>query len=298
MREGSGRILKGVGGFYYVEAGGQVYECRARGIFRKEKTTPAVGDLARISMEEDGTGAVEEILPRKNRLVRPPVANLDQLVVVASVCDPAPNLLVIDKVIAAAEYHGIAPVVAASKTDLESAARLEEIYTKAGIPFVAVSSQTGEGVEALRELLRGKITAFTGNSGVAESSLLNRIDPRLGLETAEISRKLGRGRHTTRHVELFPLEGGGYVADTPGFSSVDLERGTLILKEELPGCFREFAPYLGQCRFPSCSHTCEKGCAVLGAVREGRIAVSRHENYCAMVEEVKEIKEWQRKGIV
>lgn len=288
-------IIKGIGGFYYVEAANQVYECKARGIFRKTGITPYVGDRVAISVEENDTCAIEEILPRKNYLIRPPVSNIDQLILVVSVCDPAPNPLIIDKTIAVAEDKGIEPIIVVSKTDLQGYGELEEIYTKAGIPFYAVSSATGAGVKQIQDLLPGKITAFTGNSGVGKSSLLNRIDPRLSLETGEISQKLGRGRHTTRQVELLKLEGGGYAADTPGFSSIDLERGERIKKENLPFCFREFEPYLGVCKFPSCSHTCEKGCAVLEAVKAENIHPSRHESYCAMYEEVKDIKEWQMK---
>lgn len=295
MKLENGLIIKGIGGFYYVEAANQVYECKARGIFRKTGITPYVGDRVAISVEENDTCAIEEILPRKNYLIRPPVSNIDQLILVVSVCDPAPNLLIIDKTIAAAEDKGIEPIIVVSKTDLQGYGELEEIYTKAGIPFYAVSSATGAGVKQIQDLLPGKITAFTGNSGVGKSSLLNRIDPRLSLETGEISQKLGRGRHTTRQVELLKLEGGGYAADTPGFSSIDLERGERIKKENLPFCFREFEPYLGVCKFPSCSHTCEKGCAVLEAVKAENIHPSRHESYCAMYEEVKDIKEWQMK---
>lgn len=294
--EQKGLLLKCLGGFYYVEADdGKAYECRARGIFRKRGMSPYAGDRVTISTQEDGTGSIEAIEPRKNSLIRPPVANMDQLFIVVAVREPAPSTLIIDKTIAAAESKGIEPVLVISKTDLENAGWLCEIYEKAGIPCVPVSSVTGEGVERIRAMLQGKLSAFTGNSGVGKSTLLNRVDPRLSLETGEISQKLGRGRHTTRQVELLPLPGGGYVADTPGFSSIDLERYELIRKEDLPHCFREFAPYLGECRFTSCSHTCEKGCAVLEAVEEGKIAPSRHESYVTMYQEVKDIKEWQMK---
>lgn len=294
--EFSGLLLKGIGGFYYVEAeDGTVYECKARGIFRKRKMSPYVGDRVRISVEEDGTGAIEAIEPRKNDLIRPPVANIDQLFIIAAAKDPAPSTLIIDKTIAAAENKGIEPILVVSKTDLEDAGWLLSIYQKAGIPTIAISSVTGEGVEQVRELLKGKISAFTGNSGVGKSTLLNCVYPRFSLETGEISQKLGRGRHTTRQVELLPLPDGGYVADTPGFSSIDIDRYELVRKEDLPHCFREFEPYLDDCRFSSCSHTCEKGCAVLEAVAEGKIAPSRHESYVTMYQEVKDIKEWQMK---
>lgn len=291
----NGRIIKGIGGFYYVETEEQLYSCKARGVFRKKGITPLAGDLVEIRLGEDGTGYVEEILPRKNFLTRPPVANIDQLIVVTSVCDPSPNTLLIDEAIAAAEDKEIEPVVVVSKTDLESGEWLRDIYEKAGIPFFAVSSVTDEGIEAVKSLLKGKVTAFTGNSGVGKSSLLNRIDPRLALETGEISQKLGRGRHTTRKVELLKLGDDTYVADTPGFSSISLEQCDLVRKENLQFCFREFEPYRNQCKFPSCSHTCEKGCAVLQAVQEGEIHPSRHTSYVAMYNEVKDLKEWEMK---
>ena len=292
--ETTGLILKGIGGFYYVQSGDTVYECKARGVFRKNDITPLPGDSVRLLLEENQSPLIAEILPRKNSLVRPPMANLDQLVLVAATCHPTPSTLVIDKIIAAAEDKGIAPVLVISKIDLEQAQWLREIYEPIGFPVISVSSETGEGVERVKALLPGKITAFTGNSGVGKSTLLNRIDARFRLETGEISRKLGRGRHTTRKVELLPLEGGGYVADTPGFSAIQMERYDVVRKEQLPYCFREFEPYLGECRFPSCSHTCEKGCAVLEAVREGKISRSRHESYAVLYQEVKDLKEWKK----
>ncbi len=293
-QEKTGLILKGIGGFYYVKAGDTVYECKARGVFRRNAITPLVGDHVKLLIEENQSPIIAEILPRKNSLIRPPMANLDQLVLVAATCDPAPSTLVIDKIIAAAEDKGISPILVISKIDLEQAQWLRDIYEPIGFPVVLVSSATGEGVKQVKELLRGKITAFTGNSGVGKSSLLNQIDRRFCLETGEISRKLGRGRHTTRQVELFPLEGGGYVADTPGFSAIQMERYDVVHKEQLPYCFREFEPFLDQCRFPSCSHTCEKGCAVLEAVREGKISRSRHESYVALYQEVKDWTEWKK----
>ena len=293
-QEKTGLILKGIGGFYYVKAGDTVYECKARGVFRRNAITPLVGDHVKLLIEENQSPVIAEILPRKNSLIRPPMANLDQLVLVAATCDLAPSTLVIDKIIAVAEDKGISPILVISKIDLEQAQWLRDIYEPIGFPVVLVSSATGEGVEQVKELLRGKITAFTGNSGVGKSSLLNQIDRRFCLETGEISRKLGRGRHTTRQVELFPLEGGGYVADTPGFSAIQMERYDVVHKEQLPYCFREFEPFLDQCRFPSCSHTCEKGCAVLEAVREGKISRSRHESYVALYQEVKDWKEWKK----
>lgn len=291
-----GLVRKGIGGFYTVETPEGIYTCTARGKFRKARISPYAGDRVRILGEEDGTGALEEILPRKNFLVRPPIANIDQLFIVTSLRDPSPDPLILDKTIAAAELEQIAPVLVLTKTDLDDASPLQEIYSVAGIPCFAVSSVTGEGVDQVGALLEGRISAFTGNSGVGKSTLLNVLFPDLQLKTGEISQKLGRGRHTTREVELYKLEGGGYVADTPGFSTFDIERYRMTDKEKLAFGFREFAPYLGACQFSSCSHTCEKGCAVLQAVEEGKIPRSRHESYCAMYQEVKDVKQWQQKS--
>lgn len=295
MKMERGLLRKGIGGFYYVEAADTIYEAKARGIFRKRGITPLAGDIVDISIEEDGTCTIEEICERKNSLVRPPVANLDQLFLVVSVLHPSPNLLVLDKMLAGAEEKGISPIIVFSKTDLEDCGEYLEIYQKTGIPVLTVSSVTGDGVDRVRELLQGKLSAFSGNSGVGKSSLLNRLDEQLSLPTAEISQKLGRGRHTTRQVELLKLGPDTYVADTPGFSSVDMIQTELIRKENLAHDFREFAPYLDQCRFPSCSHTKEKGCAVLAALQEGKIAPSRHQSYVSMYDEIKNIKEWELK---
>lgn len=288
----TGLVLKGIGGFYYVQCGDTLYSCRARGKFRKDRISPYAGDRVRFTVDENGEGYLSEILARKNFLVRPPLANLDKLFIVSSVSDPQPSTLIIDKTIAAAELKGIEPVLVFTKTDLDDAAPLREIYGMIGIRCYFVSAVDGVGVESLRPELTGCVSAFTGNSGVGKSTLLNALMPELVLETGEISRKLGRGRHTTRHVELYPVE-GGYVADTPGFSTMDIDRYELFRKEELPDGFREFAPYIGACRFTSCSHTCEKGCAVLEAAEAGKISRSRLESYIAMYNEVKDIKEWQ-----
>ena len=291
-----GLVRKGIGGFYTVETPEGFFTCTARGRFRKARISPYAGDRVRILGEEDGTGALEEILPRRNFLVRPPLANLDQLFIVSSLRDPYPEPLIIDKTIAVAELEGIQPALVLTKTDLEDASSLKAIYDLAGVPCLVVSSVTGEGVDQVRKLLVGKVSAFTGNSGVGKSTLLNALFPQLELKTGEISQKLGRGRHTTREVELYKLEDGGYVADTPGFSTFEIERYRLTEKERLVHGFREFEPYLGQCQFTSCSHTCEKGCAILQAVGEGKIARSRHESYCTMYQEIKDVKQWQQKN--
>lgn len=294
-----GTIIKSLGGFYDVscriEGELTTIACRARGVFRQQNIKPCVGDYAGIELTEDGQGYVLEIGARKNVLVRPPLANLDQLGLIVSIADPPPNLSVLDKLIAIAEYQNIEPLLVVTKADLKDTTSFVDVYRKAGFTVLVVCSLTGEGVEAVRKELQGKVSAFCGNSGAGKSSLLNALDDRLHLDTADISKKLGRGRHTTRSVELFPLEGGGFVADTPGFSSVDLERFQVIRKEELAGCFREFAPYENKCRYTGCSHTKEKGCAILEAMEHGEIAPSRHQSYFALYEKAKEQKEWELK---
>ncbi len=287
----NGILLKGIG--YSVEAADAVYICKARGVFRKKRITPLSGDRVQITVSDsDAENTIDEILPRKNELRRPPVANIDNLIIVVSTTAPRPSPFVIDKLIALAEQKEIEPIVVFTKTDIVPTDTLFEVYRKAGIPCFAVSNQTGEGVEAVRALLHGKISAFTGNSGVGKTSLLNRIAPNLRRETGEISDKLGRGRHTTRQAELFSVC-GGYVVDTPGFSSLDFERADMIRKEDLAECFREFRPYLGACKFTTCSHTCDKGCAVLAAVERGEISTSRHNSYTALYNAVKDWKEWE-----
>lgn len=289
-----GIITKLIGGFYYVEAAEQIYECKARGVFRLKGNAPCVGDLVDITVPDDGYCAIEKVYPRKNRLVRPALANIDRLVIVTSVVDPIPNTLVIDKMTATAVKRGIQPMLVISKTDLASPDELCRIYQGSGINTVCFSSKRFDADKLRTQILTEGITAFTGNSGVGKSTLLNSMFPQLNIETGDISRKLGRGRHTTRAVELYKTE-LGYVADTPGFSTVDLQRYELIKKDELPYCFPEFEPYLGNCRFTSCSHTTELGCAVLEAVKEGKINKSRHSNYVAMYNEVKDLKEWEMK---
>lgn len=289
-----GIIIKGIGGFYYVKSSdGEIYTCKARGVFRKNKITPLAGDHVEISLTDGENGSIDSILTRKNYLVRPPVANIDKLFIVSSVCDPSPNTLIIDKTIAVAEVKHITPVLVITKTDMGEYEKLKDIYNSVGIKVIYVSSVSGEGVEEVKAELAGCVSAFTGNTGVGKSTLLNAIMPELVLETGETSKKLGRGRHTTRHVELFDTGSGGYVADTPGFSTMDIERYELIEKDQLIYGFREFEPYIGKCKFTSCSHTCEKGCAVLDAVASGKIHQSRIDSYISMYNEVKDIKQWQ-----
>ncbi len=288
----NGIILKGIGGFYYVETDDGIYECKARGIFRKEKITPLVGDRVIISVEENGKNSIDTISERRNNFNRPPIANVDNLVIVSSTCDPKPNLLIIDRLTAVAFHKGVRPIIVFTKNDLQDASEYLEIYKNTGIPTFVVSNLTGDGVEQIKALLDNSVSVFTGNSGVGKSSLLNCIAPEFSLATGEISQKLGRGRHTTRHVELFRV-GNGFIADTPGFSSLDFETNDVIRKEELAECFPEFSEYLGMCKFTSCSHINDKGCRVKQAVDECRISKSRHDNYTSLYNEVKNIKDWQ-----
>ena len=236
---------------------------------------------------------MQEILPRKNFLVRPPLANLDKLFVGASVCDPQPSTLIIDKTIAAAELKGIEPVLVFTKTDLSDTTELKDIYGSIGIRCYFVSAADGVGVDDLRPELTGCISAFTGNSGVGKSTLLNALLPDVERQTAAISQKLGRGRHTTREVTIFEAF-GGRIADTPGFASLEANRAGFIPKENLEHAFPEFGPYLGQCQFTGCSHRSEKGCAVREALAEGKLSQTRYDSYCAMYDEVKDVKDWQR----
>ena len=299
MNKKNGVILKGIGGFYYVESEGKVYECKARGVFRKKNMTPSAGDKVIFSLSDPDNlqyALIEEILPRQNQLIRPPIANIDQLLIVASTCDPKPNTLVIDKLVALACYKGITPIIVISKIDLEDGAPIYKIYQNAKVKTVLFSGSNQEGLQEIKDLLKGKITAFTGNSGVGKSTLLNCIDESLSLKTGETSKKLGRGRHTTREVELFKLKFGGYVADTPGFSSIDLAKFDLIRKDELQYCFKDFEEYIKNCKFASCSHLCEKGCKVIEAVNSNDIEKSRYESYVSMYQSAKEIKEWEQKS--
>ena len=279
-----------------MEASDGVYECKARGIFRKKGISPCCGDNVEITPDPAGKGLIEKVLPRRSQIIRPPLANLDILVFVSSVCEPKPNLLLLDEFIAIAEYKGIKPIVVFTKIDKQDSSKYAETYNNAGLTVFEVNNMTGEGSDKVKQALLGKLSAFTGNTGVGKSSLMNRIFPQLDLATNEISEKLGRGKHTTRHVQLFKLDEGGYIADTPGFSSFDTNRYDIIFKDELANCFCDFKEYLGKCRFPDCSHTKEKGCAVIEAVNKGKIARSRYESYLSMYEQAKQLKEWEHKN--
>ena len=290
----TGRIIRSISGFYDVQTSAGMVNCRARGILRKDGQSPLTGDMVEITVER-GKGMVERILPRRNRFVRPAVANLDVLVVFAANVNPVTEPFLIDRVAAIAGDQEVPVVLCINKCDLDPALDLNKIYTNAGFRVVCASAETGEGVEELRQLLRGKLAAFTGNSGVGKSSMLNRLCPELELPVGEVSEKLGRGRHTTRHVELYMLEEGTYVADTPGFSSFDTDQMDVILKENLQYAFPDFGPYVGQCQFHDCSHRKEPGCAVTEAVAEGRLEKTRYDSYLRLYEKASQIKTWEIK---
>lgn len=288
------RIIKALSGFYYVQAEDGVVECRARGRFRRQDQSPLVGDFVRITRQED-KGVLEALLPRKNAFIRPAVANIDQLVVLASCAIPVTEPFLIDRVLAIAQLQNVPALVVVNKDDLAPAQPLAEIYRRAGVPVLVTSAETGEGIEALREALAGKLSCLTGNSGVGKSSLLNRACPQLQLPVGEVSEKLGRGRHTTRHIELYSLGSNTFVADTPGFSAFDTERMELVHKEQLQYAFPEFAPYLGHCQFPDCAHRKEPGCAVRKALAEGKIGQTRYSSYERLYELASQLKEWELK---
>ena len=288
------RIIKALSGFYYVQTEDGVVECRARGRFRRQDQSPLVGDFVRITRQGD-KGVLEELLPRKNAFIRPAVANIDQLVVLASCAIPVTEPFLIDRVLAIAQLQNVPALVIVNKDDLAPAQPLAEIYRRAGVPVLVTSAETGEGIEALREALAGKLSCLTGNSGVGKSSLLNRACPQLQLPVGEVSEKLGRGRHTTRHIELYSLGSNTFVADTPGFSAFDTERMELVHKEQLQYAFPEFAPYLGHCQFPDCAHRKEPGCAVRKALAEGKIGQTRYSSYERLYELASQLKEWELK---
>ncbi len=289
-----GIILKALSGFYYVDVGGgKTIACRARGKFRHQKITPLVGDRVSVTSLENGQGIVDDIYPRTNEFHRPAVANIHQMVIVVSEAIPATDPFLIDRMASIAEGRNCEPIICINKCDLAPADDLLEIYTAAGFTTLRLSAETGNGLDRLKETITGKVSAFTGNSGVGKSSILNALQPGFKLQVGQVSQRLGRGCHTTRHVELLRLDCGAIVADTPGFSSFDTERMELRKKEGLESTFREFKPYLGQCRFVGCSHVKEKGCAVRKAMEEGNIHPSRHASYIRLYEQVSQIKQWE-----
>ena len=290
-----GRIEKALSGFYYVNIGSEVLQCRARGKFRREGMSPMVGDWVQVRELGNGEGFVEAVEERKNIFSRPAAANIDQLVIIAANAIPVTDPYLIDRISAIAALKGCEVLVVLNKCDLDPAEELYAIYRASAIPVLRVSAETGEGLDELRQAIAGKLNAFTGNSGVGKSSILNALDPAFALPVGEVSKALGRGRHTTRHVEMFSLGGDTYVIDTPGFSSFDTEELNLELKRRLPETFPEFAPYVDECRFVGCRHVKEKGCAVLAAMKEGKIPRSRHASYVRLAEELKDVNEWDKK---
>ena len=290
----TGRILRSLSGFYEVAAEKGMVTCRGRGHLRRGGLTPLTGDMVEISVEK-GKGMVESILPRRNSFVRPAVANIDMLVIFAANTNPVTEPFLIDRVAAIAGDKEVPVVLCINKCDLDPAVNLKSIYSAVGFPVICASAETGEGVEELRALIRGKLVAFTGNSGVGKSSMLNRLSPQLALATGEVSDKLGRGRHTTRHVELYDLGDGTFVADTPGFSSFDTDQMEVLLKENLQYAFPDFGAHLSDCQFRDCSHRAEPGCAVRGAVEQGIIQPSRYDSYLRLYEKASQIKQWEIK---
>ena len=294
MQRKTGRIVRSLSGFYDVRTPEGVITCRGRGALRRTGESPLTGDMVEISVEK-GKGMVEKILPRKNSFVRPAVANVDALVVFAANVNPVTEPFLIDRVAAIAGDQEVPVYICINKCDLDPATDLVRIYTHAGFPVISASAETGEGVEQLRQLLKGKLTAFTGNTGVGKSSMLNALCPALTLATGEVSEKLGRGRHTTRHVELFCLEEDTYVADTPGFSSFDTEQMDVLLKENLQYAFPDFGEYLGKCQFHDCTHRKEPGCCVRQAVEIGELETTRYDSYLRLYEKSEQIKTWEIK---
>ncbi|MBQ7415704.1 MAG: ribosome small subunit-dependent GTPase A [Oscillospiraceae bacterium] len=290
----TGRILRSLSGFYDVQTPEGMVTCRARGILRKEGNSPLTGDMVQITVEK-GRGMVEKILPRRNWFIRPAVANVDALVIFAANANPVTEPFLIDRVAAIAGDREVKVYLCINKCDLDPAVDLERIYRNAGFPVIMTSAETGEGIEELRALIKGKLTAFTGNSGVGKSSILNRLCPQLALPTGEVSEKLGRGRHTTRHVELYRLEEDTYVADTPGFSSFDTDQMDVILKENLQYAFPDFGAYIGKCQFHDCSHRREPGCAVTAALAAGELEPTRYDSYLRLYEKSSQVKLWEIK---
>ena len=290
----TGRIIRSLSGFYEVQTAEGTVTCRARGSLRRIHQTPLTGDMVEISIER-GKGMVEKILPRRNSFVRPAVANIDALVVFAANANPVTEPFLIDRVAAIAGDQEVPVYICVNKCDLDPALDLVRIYTKAGFPVIRASAETGAGVEELRSLIHGKLIAFTGNSGVGKSSILNRLCPSLALPTGEVSEKLGRGRHTTRHVELYSLGEDTYVMDTPGFSSFDTDQMDVILKENLQYAFPDFGLYVGSCQFHDCTHRREPGCAVSAALTAGKIEPTRYDSYLRLYEKAAQIKEWELK---
>ncbi len=288
-----GVIIKALSSFYYVSYNNDIYECKARGSFRKSGFSPLVGDKVEFEILDNSHGIINSVLERKNALKRPNVANIDKLFIISSFSIPAPSTYIIDKITAVARYNDIEPIIVFNKSDLGDFTEFERIYKNAGFKTFVVSAKNGNGMEALIEELKNSISAFTGNSGVGKSSILNYLIGEKTIATGEISEKLGRGRHTTRHNQAYPLPFNAYVVDTPGFSSIEYDNTDYDFKENLADCFYDFSDYIYNCKFTSCTHTKENGCAVLDAVNNGEIEPTRHNSYIKIFEEMKDLKAWE-----
>ena len=294
MKIKTGRIIRSLSGFYEVQTDSGSITCRGRGSLRRSGDNPLTGDLVEISVDS-GKGMVEKVLPRKNSFVRPAVANIDALVIFAANVNPVTEPFLIDRVAAIAGDREVPVYICINKCDLDPAVDLFRIYQNAGFPVICASAETGAGVEQLWQLIRGKLVAFTGNSGVGKSSMLNALCPELALATGEVSEKLGRGRHTTRHVELYDLGEDTFVADTPGFSSFDTDQMDVMLKENLQYAFPDFGNHIGNCQFHDCTHRKEPGCAIRAAVEQRTLEPTRYDSYLKLYEKASQIKQWELK---
>ena len=291
----TGIIIKAISGFFYVSHEGNVYECKARGNFRKAGVSPVVGDMVEFKLNDDTHGIVEQICKRKNLFNRPLVANIDKLFIVSAHSTPAPDTLMIDRLTALAVFNNIEPIIVFNKSDMGSFDYFYKIYSDSGFKTYVVSAKENLGIDTLKKEMQNSVCAFSGNSGVGKSSILNALFPNLELKTGEVSNKLGRGRHTTRHTELFFVGENTFVVDTPGFSTVEAQEDLYDFKLSLANSFPDFSEYLGACKFTSCSHTTEKGCAVIDAVNKGKIQKSRHDSYVALMTELKDVTAWNSK---
>ena len=291
-----GVISKALSGFYYVSYEGGLLECKARGRFRLDGTSPLVGDRVQCSLDQHGKGRIDKVEPRRNWFIRPAVANMDAMVFVAANTNPVTDPFLVDRVSVIAADADCQLILCINKADIDPGDQLYSTFTAAGFPVVRTSAETGQGMEELRAAIDGKICAFTGNSGVGKSSILNKLLPGAAIPTGAVSEKLGRGKHTTRHVELYSLGGGTYVADTPGFASFDVEMMNPIPKEQLQYDFIDFEPYLGRCRFNDCAHLKEPGCAVTQALDQGKLMPSRYRSYVRLYELSAQHKSWEIKA--
>ena len=288
----NGLIVRAISSFYYVDCEDRIYECKARGNFRKTGISPVVGDRVSFSLTDGEHGIVESVEKRKNILNRPIIANIDKLFIVSSYSVPKPDTLMIDRLTAVCLFNNIEPIIVFNKCDMGDFENYKKIYNNSGFKTYIVSALTNEGIKDIKSEVQNCISAFAGNSGVGKSSILNAVFGELSLETGEVSDKLGRGRHTTRHTQLFKTEYGGYVADTPGFSSIEVEDNTYEFKVHLAESFTDISKFADTCKFTTCTHTCEKGCGVLKAVEDGKLEKSRHNSYKQIFYELKDIKKW------